>query len=274
MEQLHFKPKQAKHSSVGAMLQEIVREACCELHGVYQERGFRFRKDEIGAKESAVIWCACPSCLAEEDAMKARAEEAMQLADKQAKLQKRLQHSWLPIRFIGKTFENFVCNTSAQQRVFDLVQAYARDFEKNAVKGRGLIFLGGVGTGKSHLAAAVLQAVMAKHQGLYMTVSDIIRAVRSTWRKDSAGSEREMLARLVEVDLLVMDEVGKQYGTEGEEHILFDVLDGRYREMKPTILLGNITGEELSCYLGERVADRLRETSMAIVFDWKSYREG
>ena len=259
----------------------------CAVHGAYTGRGYRFSAggrgvssrgegglEESGDRHERVVWGGCPMCLAQGDAARQARAEAVRLARERDVLEERLERSCLPKRFVGKTFESFLCSYPTQERVLHLAMGYVRDFGWNASRGLGLIFLGGVGTGKSHLAAAILQAVMRTHQGLYVTVADVVRMVRGTWRRDSGCSEAQMIGKLVGVDLLVIDEVGKQYGTEGEEHILFDVLDGRYREMRPTILLGNVTAAELPLYVGERAADRLRETNTAVVFDWGSYRRG
>ena len=57
--------------------------------------------------------------------------------------------------------------------------------------------------------------------------------------------------------------------------MLFDVLNDRYGEMRPTILLGNLTTTELETYLGERILDRLRELgSVTVPFAWPSHRRG
>ena len=61
-------------------------------------------------------------------------------------------------------------------------------------------------------------------------------------------------------------------GTDGEQTILFDVLDARYRDMRPTIMLTNQGAEGLRGYLGDRTFDRVRETSKFVAFDWESYR--
>ena len=54
---------------------------------------------------------------------------------------------------------------------------------------------------------------------------------------------------------------------------MFDVLNTRYENRKPSILLSNIPKEQLSDYLGERVTDRLRENKGKVIgFDWESYR--
>ena len=73
-------------------------------------------------------------------------------------------------------------------------------------------------------------------------------------------------------DLLILDEVGVQFGSDFEKQILFDVLNERYEKLKPSILLSNIPGDQLADYLGERVTDRLRENGGKMIgFDWDSY---
>ena len=74
------------------------------------------------------------------------------------------------------------------------------------------------------------------------------------------------------VPLLVIDEIGVQYGTDSEQTILFDVLDKRYRDMRPTILLTNQNTIGLKAFIGERAFDRLTETARWVAFDWPSHR--
>ena len=139
----------------------------------------------------------------------------------------------IPARFIGRSFDNFRAETSGQAAALRVTKSYAEDFAKHYASGGGLILSGLPGTGKSHLAAAILQGIMPSYAGLYVTCMGIIRAVRNTWRKDSEKSESQVLKSLCEVPLLVIDEIGVQYGTDGEQTILFDVLDRRYRLRRP-----------------------------------------
>ncbi|MNL85189.1 DNA replication protein DnaC [compost metagenome] len=70
----------------------------------------------------------------------------------------------------------------------------------------------------------------------------------------------------------MLDEIGVQYGTDGEQTILFDVLDRRYRDMKPSVFLTNQDKKGFKEFIGERTFDRLTETSRWVPFDWASYR--
>jgi DNA replication protein DnaC len=108
--------------------------------------------------------------------------------------------------------------------------------------------------------------------GQYMTCMELIQILRSTWRKDSEVSELRMLDRFAKIPLLVIDEVGVQYGTDSEQNHLFDVLDRRYREMMPTILLTNQDKDGFKTFVGERVYDRMTECARWVSFTWQSYR--
>lgn len=237
----------------------------CPEHGPFKSSGTRY----MGTRE---IWTRCPDC-----------DEAMLAAERQAKateeadrarqrLEAMIEEAAIPARFIGRSFDNFKATTQEQRAALQASQKYADTFSERSKRGDGLIFGGQPGTGKSHLATAIAQAIMPEHQGLYVTCMGMIRAVRNTWRKDSERSESQVLSSLAGVDLLILDEVGVQYGTDGEQNIIFDVLDRRYRELRPTIILTNQSPTGLRDCIGERTYDRLRESSRWVAFDWPSYR--
>lgn len=64
-----------------------------------------------------------------------------------------------------------------------------------------------------------------------------------------------------------------QFGSETEKLILFEILNGRYEHVLPTILISNLTETELIQYIGTRCHDRLQEGGGAsLSFLWESYR--
>lgn len=237
-----------------------VRIDQCVKHGDYEARHLCGR-----------IWSKCPDCARAQQDEQEHKEAESRRRHAEARQRKLLGRAAIPERFIGRSFDNFRADTEAKRAALTILRDYAENFDQRAAEGQGLILSGNPGTGKSHLAAAVLQSQIDKDV-LYATCLDLIRMVRETWRKDSERSERGVLAYLGGLDLLVIDEMGVQYGTEGEQTILFDVLDARYRGLKPTILLTNQDAEGLKGYLGERTFDRLRETSKLVPFQWESYR--
>lgn len=240
------------------------RAASCETHGDYVAKGF--------AVGRVTHWMGCPACSKQAQAEKGQAEAARGVAEAQRRLESSLNQAGIPVRYRRKTFESFVVENDAQERALCVAMEFAANFETHRRSGTVIVFSGVPGTGKSHLAIAIAQAVMAGHTALYTSAIDAVRMIRNTWRRDSERTETQVLDMLAGVDLLVLDEVGVQYGTEAEQVNLFDIIDKRYRALMPTILLTNQGKGGLKAFLGDRSFDRLREGGQWVVFDWESYR--
>lgn len=241
------------------------RDMNCAEHGPYLSSGVRY----MGRRE---VWTPCPACEEARIAAARHAEATAQAERERQRLEAMIGEAAIPARFIGRTLDNFQAATDGQRAALAVAREFVENFETHRRKGSTLILSGLPGTGKSHLATAVLQALMPRHCGLYTTCMNVIRAVRGTWRKDSERSETEVLNIYARVPLLVLDEIGVQYGTDGEQTILFDVLDRRYRDMQPSIFLTNQNKKGFAEFIGERTYDRLRETSTWVAFDWPSHR--
>lgn len=240
----------------------------CETHGAYASTGHRLNL----TKPPREVWTICPACKAEQEAEQLRQADADRQAALKAQIEGMLEQTAIPPRFIGKSFDNYRTDGEGQERALRVCREYANNFSRHLRTGGSLILSGQPGTGKSHLAGAVLQAILPAHIGAYVTLMDLIRALRDTWRRDSETTESQLLARLEAIPLLVIDEIGVQYGTDGERAILFDVLDRRYRNMRPAILMTNLGKDEFRAAIGDRVFDRLTEVARWVPFDWGSYR--
>lgn len=252
---------------VGSHLPQVTkteREAECPRHGKYISNGYTLGR--------GVHWTQCAECLKaqrEEDeagASRARAE------DEQKRVENKLNRVGIPLRYRGKDFASFVASTDAQERARAVAMEFAQNFAQHAQKGTVAIFSGLPGTGKSHLAIAIAQAVMQNRSVFYTSAIDAVRMVRDTWRKGSDKTELQVLDMFASINLLILDEVGVQYGTDAEQITLFDIIDKRYRDMMPTILLTNQNKAGMKEFLGDRSFDRLREGGIWVTFDWQSQR--
>lgn len=197
----------------------------------------------------------------------------------QRKSAELLKRAGIPMRFSERTLESYVATTTPQENALRVSREYADDFASAIKAGRCLVFSGKPGTGKTHLAVGIAHAVMGKGcTSVFVTVSEAIRAFRSSWRKDAERTEDQVLADFSKPDLLILDEVGVQYGTEAEMLVLFEIINRRYMDMRPMVLISNLPlqGEKtIQSYLGERAFDRLREGGgRVVVFDWESHRKG
>lgn len=253
---------------VGKLSEDIgSSEKTCAKHGAYTSAGTRIK---IGKGKE--IWTPCPGCRLDADAERIAEIARAAAASKSAELEAMLRQTAIPSRFIGRTFDNYQVTCDGQARALAMCREYAENFERHGARGASLIFSGGVGTGKSHLAAAILQAIIPGHIGAYLTVNDLFRMVRDTWRAGSTKSESQVLAELAALPLLVIDEVGVQRSNTEDHNLLFDIMDRRYRDRRSSILLTNEDKAGLAACVGDRVFDRLRETARWISFDWPSSR--
>jgi DNA replication protein DnaC len=239
------------------------RTDTCDRHGEYLARNF------IGK-----VWSNCPACTAEHDA----AQQAKAEADaREAKLRawhQRIGQAGIPERFQSRSLDNFEAATDAQRHALAFARKYAEGFDAVIETGRSALFIGKPGTGKTHLAVGIGMHLMGqKRTVLFTTVMRAIRRVKDSWARESTATESQAIAALVFPDLLILDEVGVQFGSEFEKNMLFDVLNERYEKRRPTLLMSNLPIEEVRAYLGERVFDRMREDGgQYIAFEWESHR--
>lgn len=243
----------------------LEKHAACDKHGAYRSLC------HLGS-----IWLGCPTCAgAERDAEKQRDEQQRQ-AVRVYEWEGRMGRAGIPERFRDRSLESYVVSHEGQQKALDFARAYADDFAQVRKTGRSAIFMGDFGTGKTHLAVGIGLQVMREHKAsvLFATAGRMVRMVKDSWARNSGVTESDVVAQMVFPDLLIVDEVGVQQGTEFERNVLFDVFNERYEQRKPSLLLTNHTVEDLSTkYLGERVVDRLREDGGAVLkFSWGSER--
>lgn len=248
---------------------QFERESECVDHGAFTEPGYSI----FGSLERA-HWGGCPTCneikRKQEEAEKAEAEQRR----KQEILGSRLREAGIPKAYIGKGFGCYKAESESQKQALEITREYASRFWDEYVhNGRSLVLAGSVGTGKSHLALAIAQHVMKRGTVIYSDVMSIIRSIRNTWSRNSELTESQVFDMYTDdCTLLVIDEVGVQRGTEDEQMLIFDIINRRYREEQPMILITNLGGEAFKSFLGERSFNRLEERAAFVPFFWESYR--
>lgn len=240
------------------------REGQCEQHGAF---AVIIRK----AGQSG-----CPKCAQD-------ARDAQEVADKQAewersaaaRLERKLGAALIPRRFQGKTFANYRAETDTQQRNLARCREYADQFAEHREAGRCIVMTGTPGTGKTHLAAAIAAQVATTTNltAVYRTVSTVLQFIKGSYGDKAGYTEAQAFASLVEPDLLILDEVGATKPSEYELATLFNVINGRYEDQRPTIVISNLDAARLGEVLGERSVDRLREgRGIGLVFSGESHR--
>lgn len=249
-----------------------IKSENCKNHGEFESRPLY---NPITKK--LLLWTSCPVC-AEEKRIKKEQEEAKKAADEKKEiLRRKMKRAGIPKRFLSRSLENYSANYPKQQHALALCKKYAENFSESLEQGSSIILTGNTGTGKTHLATAIANHIVKQNYSAYFcSVRECIGDIKDSWR-DKTVSEKEKIKQFAEFDLLILDEVGVQFDTDTEKMILFDVLNARYLDMKPTIIISNYPiddeGPSVKKLLGDRVIDRFRENGgVAIQFDWPSFR--
>ncbi|SDN51492.1 ATP-binding protein [Polaromonas sp. JS666] len=242
----------------------------CHRHGGFFSIGHRLTLPNMPPRD---IWQDCQDCKREQQDQAQRERAALDLVHAMRERASRVHGAGIPLRFRDRAFETYKATTPGQIRALTMARDYVEQFAENRAKGLGLVMAGHPGTGKSHLSSSIMLSLVDRYVVRYVTCMEMIQEIRATWRRDSDRSEGQALEEFgATIDLLVVDEVGVQYGTDGEQTLLFGVLDQRYRNMLPTILLTNQDKDGFRGFVGERVMDRLTETAKWIPFKGESYR--
>lgn len=242
----------------------VTKAATCDKHGAYESRHI------IGK-----VWSACGACTAESFAAEKVQQEERAKEERRRSWERRIGQAGIPERFRDRTLASFIAANADQKAALATCTRYAENFADVMRRGSCILMCGKPGTGKTHLAVGIGMHVMDQFHApvLFTTVLRAIRTVKDTYNRGSEKTEAQAIAELVYPDLLILDEVGVQFGSETEKLILFDVLNERYEKRRPTIFLTNKDREEFKAYMGERVFDRLREDGCEyITFTWDSYR--
>ena len=236
----------------------------CERHGDYEAMFIRNQ-----------FWTTCIECGAEERAREREEDrKRVEREFRERRAAQLLGRAAIPKRFEDRRLSNFVAQCDGAKKALVLAQEYADSFETALETGACLIFCGGVGTWKTHLAIGIAHEVLAKDKSpVFTSVMGAVRAVKETYSRESEKSEGEVIDSFIRPDLLILDEVGVQFGSDTEKLILFEIINGRYESLRPTILISNLAKDALAQFIGERAFDRLREGGgKLVVFDWPSYR--
>jgi len=182
---------------------------------------------------------------------------------KKADAQARFEKSGVPIKFFNSSFSSFQVN-GEEAFAYDLSKQFAENPENKV-----LIFCGNNGTGKTHLACAVIR----NYGGEYITSSMLALKYESAVGYKADMTREEIILHYSRCKMLVIDECCKYFlNSELEKFLLIQIVCNRYENNLPTILISNAKKNDLVAFMGKAVFDRLCDVCTAIEFDWQSRR--
>lgn len=243
----------------------------CPVHG-------RVDMSEVEQLDGSMLARGCKRCAWEALHTSPRDSAEHTLASAQHKAEEAMAAligAGITPRFAGASFDSFRTRAGGSQvHALEACRDYAVRFPQNFRAGRSLLLTGNVGCGKTHLASAIVRTVVADHcRALIIPAGDIVSIARASMAPGSGYTDRDVVLHLSGLDLLVIDELGAQKGSEYELGLLHSIIDRRYQAVLPTVLISNLDPEGLKAYIGDRALDRLRQNGGKVVgFTWSSMR--
>lgn len=196
----------------------------------------------------------------------------------------------LSTRAMNQRFENFTPD-NGQQEAYNACVTFAEQYAAGKNDGTGLLLIGGVGCGKTHLATAVINKAIdlleipdndAEHAatGLdsgygysgidFIGTIALLDQLRSAY--DGKKNPDQIMGIYQKAKLLVLDDLGAEKPTEWALDRLFSLIDYRYNECLPTIITTNADIKELGNRPGGRICDRIRSMCATYAISTKSHR--
>jgi DNA replication protein DnaC len=123
----------------------------------------------------------------------------------------------------------------------------------------GLLLIGEVGSGKTHLASAIVRAMLETgKQAEFRCASELYLDIRESYGNNGT-SERQIMLRYCSASMLVLDDIGAGSLSDHERRILFEVLNRRGNECRPTVVTTNLSLDQIRGLIDERISSRLKD---------------
>ena len=233
----------------------------------------------VGSKERAVVRCECR--------VKSRADRLLA----GAKIPTRYEHCELG------TFK-YDPENAEDGKLGAARLAAGRFVEEYPIEKTGLLFVGTVGVGKTHLAVGIIQALI-RDKGvpcLFCDYRELLKSIQNSYNASVQATEMEILRPVFDAEVLVLDELGAVRSTEWVFDTVNYILNSRYNENKTTIITTNFPDkpeqeslddsvsisqsaaakaarrETLGDRIGERMRSRLHEMCKKVEIEGRDYR--
>jgi DNA replication protein DnaC len=183
----------------------------------------------------------------------------------------------LPRRYDGFHFNNYKPQTPLQEAAFKRSASLAMEFP--AVD-RGLLLMGNVGVGKTHLAVSILKGLTERgFKCLFYEFGSLLKEIQDSYNPNTFTSELSVLAPVLNSDVLVLDELGASKPTDWVRDTIAHIVNTRYNDKKLTIFTTNYFDERkydreetLEDRIGSRMRSRLFEMCKTVMIDGRDYR--
>lgn len=181
-----------------------------------------------------------PFCMCKCEAEKYEKEKAEDKARALREQIERNRQAGFPEAHMQKwTFDK---DDRANAKISDICHRYVENFPKMKAKGKGLMFLGGFGTGKTFLAACIANALL--DEGFSVLMTNFPRLVNTLF--GMREGKQEYIDSLNKYSLLIIDDLGVERQSEYVAEVVQNIIDSRYRAGLPLIITSNLSQKDFT----------------------------
>ncbi len=210
-----------------------------------------------------------------------------------------IQQARIPQRHAHCTLDEYVTNFAGANRSLALALLQANNFVKAyplETDGKGLMFVGRPGIGKTHLCVGLLRALMQQRgaQGLFVDYRDLLKQVQNSYDPSVSATELSILRPVFDAEVLVIDDLGASKPTDWVFDTVSHILNSRYNNRLTTIITTNFVNRPetrsedlarrnesqrimsertLGDRIGDRVLSRLQEMCVVVEMDGEDFRQ-
>jgi DNA replication protein DnaC len=191
---------------------------------------------------------------------------------------KLIAKSKVPKRYYGCDFNTYKVSTPTQQKAFTYAMKLAMEYP--AIE-RGLLLMGTVGVGKTHLAVSIIKALTERgFSSLFYEFGSLLKEIQDSYNPTTKTSELKILSNVFEAEVLVLDEIGASKPTDWVRDTMAHIINTRYNDQKLTIFTTNYADERksdkdetLEDRIGVRLRSRLFEMCRTVKIEGNDYRQ-
>lgn len=190
---------------------------------------------------------------------------------------KLLKTARIPKRYEKCHFNTYKALNPSQERAFRFASRLTMEYP--AIE-RGLLLMGNVGVGKTHLAVSILKGLTERgFSCMFYEFGGLLKEIQNSWNYVSQTSELKVLSPVFDAEVLVLDEIGASKPTEWVRDTMAHIINTRYNDKKLTIFTTNYLDkvqnereETLEDRVGTRLRSRLFEMSKTVIINGEDFR--